>query len=232
MNNLLLDMNLLVLKRKPSTQLKKLFLKHHFNVENLLKIVDKIGFRIKGAAIESGKEQLYFNKFFLSKNDIDWSKTKAFSIGVGGHIYINLRVKEPQGAVTLDKYHELRQFIIEMLKNIKDPETGNKIIEKVYQKEEIYTGKYSNIAPDISILPSEGYFPLYKEHFLSPNFLMNSPTPGAHTLYGIFMIKGKDIQKGKKISNMRIWDVPAIILKILDVNNSYMDGKAPPEIFL
>lgn len=232
MNNLLLDMNLLILKRRPITQLKKWCLKHHLNVKNLLKIMEKIGFRIKGAAIESGKEQQFINKLFLSRHDIDWTKTKAFSIGVGGHIYINLKERESQGTVTLDKYHEIRKFVIEMLQNIKDSKNGKNLIEKVYRKEEIYTGKYSNMAPDISILPSEGYFPLYKEHFISPSFLMDSPTPGAHTLYGIFMIKGKDIQKGTKIFDMNIWDVPAVILKIFDVNNSYMDGKVPPGIFL
>lgn len=232
MNNLLMDMNLLVLKRRPATQLKKLCLKHHLNAQSLITIMEKIGFRVKGAAIDDKKEQEFANKFFLSKHDIDWEKTKAFSIGVGGQIFINLENREAKGCVKLKEYYELRKFIIETLKNIIDPATGNKIIKEVYRKEDLFTGKYSYMAPDISILAEDGYFPLYKEHFISPSFLMDSSVSGAHTLYGIFMIKGKGIPKNTKISDMRIWDVPSIILKIFDVDNSYMDGKVPKELKL
>jgi len=231
MNNLLMDMGLLNLKNKPATHFKEWCLKHHINVENFLKIFEKIGFRVKGAATETGKEQNIANKMFLSKKDIDWKKTKAFSIGVGGHIYINLKGREPEGIVPLDEYPKLRKFIMEMIKNIKDPEDGKNIIEKVYSKDEIFTGKFSNYAPDISILPSEGYFPIYKEHFISPSFLMKSSTPGSHTLYGIVMIKGKNIKKGVENNEMTIWDVPAIILKEFNVDNSYMDGKTH-DVFL
>ena len=231
MNNLLLDMNLLILKRRASTQLKRWCLKHHLNVENFLKIMEKIGLSIKGVAKETGKEQQIANKLFLSKNDIDWKKTKAFSMGTGGHIYINLKGRESKGTVTFEEYQELRKFIIETLQNVKDPKNGKKIFERVYSKDEIYDGKYSNIAPDISVLPSEGYFTLYKEHFISPSFLMGASVSGNHTLYGIVMMMGGNIKKGKEVKGMRIWDVPAIILKIFDIDNSYMDGKEH-DIFL
>lgn len=232
MNNVLMDKKLLVLKRKPLTQLKKLCLKYHINAENLLKIGEKMGFKIKGAAVEDKKEQNMANKFFLSKNDIDWEKTKAFSIGVGGHIFINLNGREPQGAVTQEKFDETRDSVIKILQELKDPKTGKKIMEKVYRKKEIYKGKFLSFAPDIAILPADGYFPLYKEHFISPSFLMDSTVSGGHTLNGVFIIKGKEVKEGVKLSEMSIWDVPAVVLKIFGVDNSYMDGRAPDEIFL
>lgn len=232
MNNLLLNMNMLVLKQQPLTQLKKLCLRYHFNAETFLKIGEKIGIKIKGAAMEDKKGQQAANKLFLSKHDIDWEATKAFSIGVGGHIYINLKEREPLGAVSLREYNSLRELLIKTLQNVKDPQTGEKIIERVYRKEDLYQGQFSGLAPDISILPRKGYFPLYKEHFISPSFLMDSSVSGGHTLHGIFMIKGKGIREGMNIPEIKIWDVPAVILKIFGVDYSYMDGRIPHNLFL
>lgn len=225
-------MNMLVLKQQPLTQLKKLCLRYHFNAETFLKIGEKIGIKIKGAAMEDKKGQQAANKLFLSKHDIDWEATKAFSIGVGGHIYINLKEREPLGAVSLREYNSLRELLIKTLQNVKDPQTGEKIIERVYRKEDLYQGQFSGLAPDISILPRKGYFPLYKEHFISPSFLMDSSVSGGHTLHGIFMIKGKGIREGMNIPEIKIWDVPAVILKIFGVDYSYMDGRIPHNLFL
>ncbi|RLF23912.1 MAG: hypothetical protein DRN01_07225 [Thermoplasmata archaeon] len=224
-NNILLEMNMLKLQRNPRTQLKKFCLRHHLNVETLLKIGEKIGFKIKGAAIEAKREQAIANKLFLSKDDIDWKRTKAFSIGVGGHIFINLKEKEPEGMVSKDEYEEIIDHIVTKLQELRDPETNEKIIEKVYRKEEIYKGKLLDYMPDLSILPKEGYFTLYKEHFISPSFLMKSSVSGSHTLYGVFMMKGCGVEGGTKVSNIAIWDVPAIVLKIFSIDGRYIDGK-------
>ncbi|MBN2065258.1 MAG: alkaline phosphatase family protein [Candidatus Thermoplasmatota archaeon] len=232
MNNLLMDMDLLTLKKRPSTQLKKLCLKYHLNAETLVTIGEKMGFKIKGAAIENKKGQQIANKLFLSQHDIDWKKTKAFSVGVGGHIYINLKEKESQGNVSFTEYRELKAFLTRMLENLKDPETGENIIKEVYQKEELYQGQYASSAPDLSILPHEGYFPLYKEHFISPSFLMKPSVSGGHTLHGVFIMYGKDVCKGVKIPQMNIWDVASIVCKIFHVDASHMDGKVPDGLFV
>jgi len=231
-NNLLLNMNMLALKQRPLTKLKRLCLHYYINAETFLKIGEKMGIKIKGAAIENKKGQQIANRIFLSKDDVDWEKTKAFSIGVGGNIYINLNGREPKGKVSLKEYNELKEFLVHTMQNLKDPETDKKIIERVYRKEELHLGKFSDLAPDISILPSKGYFPMYKEHFISPSFLMNSSVSGGHTPYGVFMIKGKEIKNGIKIPEMAIWDVPAIILNIFGVDHSYMDGRIPNDLFL
>ncbi len=232
MNNLLMDMSLLTLKRRPSTQLKKLCLNYRLNAETLITIGEKMGIRIKGAAIEDKKGQQMANKLFLSQHDIDWRKTKAFSVGVGGHIYINLKEREPQGNVSFTEYQELKAFLTKMLESLKDPETGKNIIKKVYQKEELYQGKYAASAPDLSILPHEGYFPLYKEHFISPSFLMKPSVSGSHTLHGVFMMYGKDISKGVNLSQVNIWDVASAICKLFHVDARYMDGKVPEGLFV
>ncbi len=231
MNNILMQMGLLSLKRTPFTKLKMMCLKHHLNIENLLKIVEKIGISVQGAAKDSGDGQHLINKLFLSKEDIDWKKTKAFSIGVGGHIYINLKGREPKGIVSLENYFHIVDFISRTLIEIKDPKTNKQVIQKAFRKDEIYKGKYSIFAPDIAILTGKGYFPLYKEHFISPSFLMKCPTSGNHILHGIFMIKGPDIKENYEISDMKIWDVPSVIFDLFNIKKGDMDGVTPKGIF-
>ena len=41
---------------------------------------------------------------FLSFEDVDWSKTIAYSMGHVGQIYLNLQGREPHGIVTPDQY--------------------------------------------------------------------------------------------------------------------------------
>jgi predicted AlkP superfamily phosphohydrolase/phosphomutase len=51
----------------------------------------------------------------------------------------------------------LRDEIAEKLDEVKDPETGERVIRKAYRKEEAYHGRYMEDAPDIVLGYSRGY---------------------------------------------------------------------------
>jgi len=87
---------------------------------------------------------------------VDWSKTKAYSVGFNG-IYINLEGRESKGIVEESEREKIIEEIIDKLKGLKDPETGKDIIYKVYRKEDVYHGDYLNNAPDIIIGFNPGY---------------------------------------------------------------------------
>lgn len=88
------------------------------------------------------------NEFFTG---VDWQKTKAYALGLSG-IYINQRGRENHGIVEPGMETEkLKSEIIKKLQDLTDPKTGTKAIRKVYKKEEIFYGHYTQNAPDLVV---------------------------------------------------------------------------------
>ena len=102
-----------------------------------------------------GQKQSWLTPFFLSFRDVDWSRTKAYSIGsTAGQVYLNLKGREPMGIVQPGtESDEIREEIIKELKELVDQETGERVVEEIYRKEEIYSGPHLSEAPDIVFLP-------------------------------------------------------------------------------
>jgi predicted AlkP superfamily phosphohydrolase/phosphomutase len=72
---------------------------------------------------------------------VDWSKTQAYSLGLG-KIFINLKGREPEGAVDPADYDKVRDEIIAALEAYTDPVTGDAVVNKVYKREEIFSGDF------------------------------------------------------------------------------------------
>ncbi len=86
--------------------------------------------------------------------DVKWDNTKAYSLGFSS-IYINLKGREKKGII--ENKEEVIEEIILKLEQLKDDETGKKPVYKIYKKEDIYSGKYLNEAPDLIIGFNPGY---------------------------------------------------------------------------
>ncbi|MBU1849731.1 MAG: alkaline phosphatase family protein [Nanoarchaeota archaeon] len=87
----------------------------------------------------------------LFKN-VDWNRTQAYAVGFNS-IYINLKNREGNGIVE-DK-EEIINEIINKLEKLND---GKKmVVNKVYRKEDIYSGNYVKDAPDLIIGFNKGY---------------------------------------------------------------------------
>lgn len=174
-------------------------------------------------------------KVELSLSDLDWSKTKVYAAGHMGQLFINLKGREPKGIVEPGKeYEELRDYLMKMLYNLKDPETGKRIVRKVFRKEEIYKGDHVDEAPDLLYLMNHTYVPYNgfessRDSFISLCYGIQS---SKHELNGIFIATGKDIKKGIQIQNASIMDVAPTMLHILDTPIPIdMDGRTLVEIF-
>lgn len=89
---------------------------------------------------------------------VDWSQTKAYSIGLGP-IYLNVKGREPQGSVQPgEEYEAVRKAIIQDLENLVDPVTGEKPVFKVYTREEMYgSGFDPNLVPDLRVANTLNY---------------------------------------------------------------------------
>jgi hypothetical protein len=91
---------------------------------------------------------------------INWEASLAYCAG-HGQLLVNLMGRDPQGAVhPQEEYEEVRDTLVKALPNkVRDPETGDAVIERIYRKEELYSGDYLFCAPDLVVVFHPGYAP-------------------------------------------------------------------------
>ena len=147
----------------------------------------------------------------------DWSATQAYSINKQG-IFVNLEGREPRGMVSAGEYEGVRQRLIDGLNDLRDPETGEKIVQEVWRREEVYSGPYLEKMPDIAIEWRWGYENRITEG-QPTGTLFKRPdrryTGGVHTRDGLFMAYGPDIQPNGDLRVVQILDVAPTLTHLL-----------------
>jgi predicted AlkP superfamily phosphohydrolase/phosphomutase len=91
---------------------------------------------------------------------IDWAKTTAFPVGnehAGLGVYVNVNPPFRQGPVGPGDYEKTRSEVATYLGGVRDPSTGEPVFEKVARREEIYEGPELVNAPDLVLMPKDGY---------------------------------------------------------------------------
>ncbi len=89
--------------------------------------------------------------------DVDWSQTRAYSMGLGG-MYLNIRGRESKGIVEPgEQVRNLKREIIAKLDGLRDEERDKTSINKVFDSSEIYRGPYSENSPDMILGYNVGY---------------------------------------------------------------------------
>ena len=178
----------------------------------------------------------------LATLDVDWSKVTAYSAGYYGNIYINLKGIKPMGTVDPGDYDSVCEEISNKLYSLQDPDTGDKVVEKVYRKNEIYSGPYLKYAPDIvikwknySTYTEKGIEIEDKTCIFGRSAKAESsdfPMTGTHRLDGIFMASGPGIRKTGEVTNLRIYDLFPTILYYMGLPiPDDREGRVMTEIF-
>ena len=177
----------------------------------------------------------------IHRSVVDWSKTKVYSSENFASLRINLVGREPQGIVnSRAEYEELRESLIKDLEDIEHPLTKEKLIEKVYKREDLYVGPYTSEAPDLIIWPEEGACKFVKRFF--PDGAARQAitiekrdgilTSGTHKLNGIFIARGSDVLKNNSIQPIDIVDIFPTVLYCLGLEiPNYADGKVITGMF-
>lgn len=164
---------------------------------------------------------------------IDWEKTKAYSAsGTEQGIYINLKGREPWGTVhPEDEYEQLRSEIIELLREIVDPDDGKPLVSHVYRREELYEGPFVESAPDIVFFLGNGEcladVKLSGRLWQGVDWITGR---GTHRKDGMFLACGAGIGKRHR-AEMDIIDLAPIVLFLLGLPiPDDMDGKVRTDI--
>ena len=83
--------------------------------------------------------------------DVDWTKTRAYAVGLGG-IYLNLVGRRARGIVpTGDEERRLRAELREKLCGLQDPAHGTRAVGEAYDLKQLYRGPYVDDAPDLLV---------------------------------------------------------------------------------
>ena len=170
----------------------------------------------------------------LRAPDFEWGRTRAFAMGEDGHIYINLRDRDPEGIVPGDDYEALRGELIQQLTELEDPSTGEKAVERVYRGEELFTGPLADCRPDLVIEWRDGAYVLIEVEQGNQVFTqryplgLGRPLTGGHKREGILMACGPSIKPGS-IQGASIFDLVPTWLTLLDVPHPEgLDGQLLP----
>jgi predicted AlkP superfamily phosphohydrolase/phosphomutase len=185
--------------------------------------------------VNRGRAYGLLRRFFLSFDDVDWTRTQAFALGHIGQIYINLKGRQPQGVIGPgDEYEQLRNEIRAELLTLKHPDTGEQLIARVLNREEIYHGELLDNTPDLLLLPADFKYLAFGESEFASNKLVG-PTlghTGHHRLEGVGAIIGPNVQIGAEIKDSSLIDLAPTILYALGLPiPPDMDGRVLTEAF-
>jgi predicted AlkP superfamily phosphohydrolase/phosphomutase len=231
LNILFIEKGLMHLKPRFFTQLRWWAFRNGLTPATAYKMLSKLGLQNITARVSRKARNEMVGKF-LSFEDVDWSKTLAYSMGHVGQIYINLQGREPHGSVTPDQYAAARQQVIDALNSLADPATGKPLVDRIIPREEAAHGPYADQGADLHLI-LDGYktiaFPLFATdgRVLTPQIRGDS---GCHRLHGIFIGSGPAFANGATVPGARIIDLAPTILHILNVPvPEDMDGRVLSE---
>lgn len=162
---------------------------------------------------------------------VDWPRTRAYSHGLFGNIYLNLAGREPEGTVQPGAEEQrLRDEICEGLRQLTDPQDGKPIVDRVYRKEEIYWGECLPQAPDLLVrMRDYAYITRGAAEFSWTDSIVSEPLlnhSGNHRVDGIFIARGGPFRRGARLEGAHIMDLAPTALHLLGVAlPSEMDGK-------
>jgi predicted AlkP superfamily phosphohydrolase/phosphomutase len=83
-------------------------------------------------------------------------RSRAYSLDPG-RVYINLSGRTPNGSVPQSEFDGLVGELETRFAGLQDPETGAPMVERVYRADDIYQGPLRDRAPDLLLMPPDGY---------------------------------------------------------------------------
>lgn len=166
----------------------------------------------------------------------DWKNTKVFHVGEAGKfispLYINLRGRNPKGAINQSDYYKFRKKVVETLSKITTT-SGKKLFLNVQAKSlpkplvngfHDYPDIIVEINPHISLKDT---IVLNNRDTIQANEIgSNCGFSAFHSMEGVIIIYGNNIKRGKIIENATVFDVTPTVLYLMGFPIAKdMDGK-------
>lgn len=204
--------------------------------------------RLLRSNLSNGAKRLLASLFprlrvwFETRSDarLDWSKTTAYaneSFRANPAVWINHRGRRPDAPVAEgEALEEALRLTEQMLRDLRDPQTGRPVISNVYRARDLYDGPCLDKAPDLILSWWEDHFLLERSTPGGPEALdvERSQSPirggvefaGSHRLDGVFAMAGGPVRNGLAFHGARIIDVAPTVLYLMGLPiPADMDGR-------
>ncbi len=146
--------------------------------------------------------------------------SKAYSL-IPGRIYLNRKGRERDGWVEAGEVDRLLDELSACLLEMKDPETGESIITRVYRKEEAFTGQCLDVSPELVLLSRDGYD--LKGNIKTESLTGPSELVGMHTFDNAMVYLSN---RKMRTDTACVTDVMPTILDIMGVSEPGLDGRS------
>ena len=157
----------------------------------------------------------------ITEESVDWKKTKAWSVGNCGQIYINLKGKEENGIVKEEEYIELTSEIIDKLKDALKQE-DEKINIEANLGENISFGDKEDLGPDIFVSFNGGEYKVNTG--LTGKKIINKYPDGEikkcmfpNQVDNYFLLFNPDLEHTGEIEKIKFPSLTSTILDILEI---------------
>jgi predicted AlkP superfamily phosphohydrolase/phosphomutase len=138
-------------------------------------------------------------------------ETRAYSL-IPGRFYINLEGREPRGSVSEAEYEAVRAELKAELEAFEGPD-GRPVADRVVTKEDAFRGEHDEIAPDLVVIPNDGFD--LKAGFRGGDDVFDiGPRNGMHSFGNACLFVDDDTAK---IEDADLYDIAPTILELLDV---------------
>ncbi len=138
--------------------------------------------------------------------------TRCYSL-LPGRFYVCVQGREHNGRVAPgSEYEAVRRDVAAALLEIRDPETGGQVVQKVLMREEVYSGSACDAAPDFVAMPAEGYD--LKGGFEKDVLLERGPVNGTHTFEDAMFYVNRRCEES---SDLSVIDVMPTLLEEMGI---------------
>jgi predicted AlkP superfamily phosphohydrolase/phosphomutase len=209
--------------RSPRTGLKRLMSRLGVTSASAERLAHRLNlYRRFHSKMARGQRAKVTGATFLSYRDIDWARSRAVATGYLGQIFLNVSGHRPHGTVPPERVGAERERIRRVLSSLRDPRTGEPVVERVLTRDEVYHGAELPHAPDLLIEWRPGYT-------CDPGFSGDGRTiarcppnfSSDHSCQSVVLAGGAGVRPGRIQAELQ--DVAPTVLRALDVS-------VPPEM--
>lgn len=175
----------------------------------------------------------------MNVDQIDWARTEAYRFKIFPSVegvVINVRGRQMAGIVEPgDTYDALCDRLIAALTDLRDPESGHRIVARASRRETLFEGPFLEDIPDILVELNPAYTggSAVNGPLVTPVPLRDlSDYSASHHPDGLFVVRGAGVRAGAWIEGAEIIDLPPTLMHLMGLPAaSWMDGKVISGIF-
>lgn len=233
----LLERGYLVLKDSFYVKQKAWFYRRGVTPEWVYGLMARLGLAAHRVSRFRGEQDGFLARLadtlFLSRQHIDWSRTTAYAQGNFGQINLNIRGRQPLGSIDPARAGEVKERLKADLMQLKHPETGDRLVERLLEADELYHGPHAARGPDLTVVLRDWRYRTIGLHDFTTNQVISpafGPT-GDHRMEGVLVASGPAIRPGSCAEGANLLDIAPTVLYLLGVPvPDDMDGRVLTEL--